>query len=159
VRSGHRITTGDAELLNMVAIVLALVVIAGLAVLFVARYFSLRRSVSIKNSGPLSEAERRELGTPHEDCFRRVYVVRGLEWSSTDRFEPGAAGARVVEPGYGGHHRGCRTSDPLLWAVPPLWLHHRFAESPLAPMELREVQDTLPLMPTLTAAKIGALRA
>jgi hypothetical protein len=51
----------DAELLNAVVIVFALVVIAGLAVLLVARYFSLRRSVSIKDSGPLSETERREL--------------------------------------------------------------------------------------------------
>jgi hypothetical protein len=47
----------DAELLSAVVIVLALVVIAGLAVLFVARYFSLRRSVSIEDLGPLSEAE------------------------------------------------------------------------------------------------------
>jgi hypothetical protein len=51
----------DAELLNAVVIVLALVVIAGLAVLFVARYISLRSSASIKNWGPLSEAERRGL--------------------------------------------------------------------------------------------------
>jgi hypothetical protein len=51
----------DAELLNAVVLVLALVVIAGLAVLFVARFFSLRRSVSIEDLGPLSEAERREL--------------------------------------------------------------------------------------------------
>ncbi len=42
-------------------IVLVLVVIAGLAVLFVARYSSLRRSVSIKDSGPLSEADKRGL--------------------------------------------------------------------------------------------------
>lgn len=66
---------------------------------------------------------------------------------------------RECGPGYGGRNRSCRISDPLLWAVPPLWLHHRFAESSLAPMELREVQDTLPLMPTLTADRIGALRA
>jgi NADH:ubiquinone oxidoreductase subunit 3 (subunit A) len=51
----------DAELLNAVVIVLAIVVIAGLPVLLVVRYFSLRRSVSIKDSGPLSEAERRGL--------------------------------------------------------------------------------------------------
>jgi hypothetical protein len=51
----------DAELLNAVVIMVALVVIAGLAVLFVARYFSLRRSVSIEDLGPLSEAERRGL--------------------------------------------------------------------------------------------------
>jgi hypothetical protein len=50
-----------AELLNVVVMVLALVVIAGLPVLLAARYFSLRRSVSIKDLGPLSEAERREL--------------------------------------------------------------------------------------------------
>ena len=41
----------DAELLNAVVIVLALVVIAGLAVLFVARYFSLRSSVSMRIGG------------------------------------------------------------------------------------------------------------
>jgi hypothetical protein len=51
----------DAELLNAVVIVLAIVVIAGLPVLLVVRYFSLRRSVSIKDPGPLSEAERRGL--------------------------------------------------------------------------------------------------
>jgi NADH:ubiquinone oxidoreductase subunit 3 (subunit A) len=51
----------DAELLNAVVIVLAIVVIAGLPVLLVVRYFSLRRRVSIKDSGPLSEAERRGL--------------------------------------------------------------------------------------------------
>jgi NADH:ubiquinone oxidoreductase subunit 3 (subunit A) len=51
----------DALLLNTVIMVLALVVIAGLAVLFVARYISLRRSVSIKESGQLSEIEGRGL--------------------------------------------------------------------------------------------------
>jgi hypothetical protein len=51
----------DAELLNAVVILLALVVIAGLAVLFVARHFSLRSSVSIEDRGPLSEAEKRGL--------------------------------------------------------------------------------------------------
>jgi hypothetical protein len=52
----------DAELLNAVVIVLALAVIAGLAVLFVARYISLRRGVSIKDKGAaLSNAERRGL--------------------------------------------------------------------------------------------------
>jgi NADH:ubiquinone oxidoreductase subunit 3 (subunit A) len=61
----------DAELLNVVVIVLAVVVIAGLAVLFVARYFSLRRSVSIEDLGPLSETERREL----EAWSRRTKVA------------------------------------------------------------------------------------
>jgi hypothetical protein len=51
----------DAELLNTVVIVLALGVIASLPVLLVARHFSLQRSVSIKDSGPLSEAEKRRL--------------------------------------------------------------------------------------------------
>ncbi len=52
----------DAELLNAVVIVLSLVVIAGLAVLFVARYISLRRGFSIKDKGAaLSNAERRGL--------------------------------------------------------------------------------------------------
>jgi NADH:ubiquinone oxidoreductase subunit 3 (subunit A) len=51
----------DAELLDTVAVVLALVVIAGLAVLLVVRRFLLRRSVLLKDSGALSEAERREL--------------------------------------------------------------------------------------------------
>jgi hypothetical protein len=50
-----------AELLNAVVIVLAFVIIVGLAVLLVARYFSLRRGVSIKDSGPLSDAEKRRL--------------------------------------------------------------------------------------------------
>lgn len=50
-----------AALLNAVVRVLALVVIVGLAVLLVARYFSLRRGVTIKDSGPLSEAEKRGL--------------------------------------------------------------------------------------------------
>jgi hypothetical protein len=61
----------DAELLSAVVIVLALVVIAALAVLFVARHFSLRRSVSIEDLGPLSEAERREL----EAWVRRTKVA------------------------------------------------------------------------------------
>ena len=39
--------------------------------LFVARYFSLRRSVSIEDLGPLSEAERREL----EAWARRTKVA------------------------------------------------------------------------------------
>jgi hypothetical protein len=43
------VTTVDAELLNAVVIVLALGVIVGLPVLLVARYFSLQRSVSIKD--------------------------------------------------------------------------------------------------------------
>jgi hypothetical protein len=38
----------DAQLLKAVPIVLALVVVAGFAALFVARYISLRRSVSIE---------------------------------------------------------------------------------------------------------------
>jgi hypothetical protein len=52
----------DAEdLLDAVVIALALVVIAGLAVLLVVRYFSLRSSVSIRDPGALSEAEKRGL--------------------------------------------------------------------------------------------------
>lgn len=51
----------NAGLLNAVATVLALVVVVGLAVLLVARYVSLRRTVSLEGSGVLSEAERREL--------------------------------------------------------------------------------------------------
>ncbi len=51
-----------ADLLNALVIVLALVVVAGLAVLFVARRFSLRRSVSIEDEGAvLSDTERRGL--------------------------------------------------------------------------------------------------
>ena len=51
----------DAQLLNAVVMVLTLGVVAGLAVLLVARRVSLRRSVSIKDSGPLSETEKRGL--------------------------------------------------------------------------------------------------
>jgi hypothetical protein len=51
----------DAQLLNTVVIVLALVVIAGLAMLLVARHVSLQRTVFLANSGPLSEAEMRGL--------------------------------------------------------------------------------------------------
>ena len=51
----------DAQLLNAVVMVLTLGVVAGLAVLLVARGVSLRRSVSIKDSGPLSETEKRGL--------------------------------------------------------------------------------------------------
>jgi hypothetical protein len=51
----------DAELLNAVVIVLVLIVVAGLPVLLLVRHFSLRRSVSIKISLPLSEAEKRGL--------------------------------------------------------------------------------------------------
>jgi NADH:ubiquinone oxidoreductase subunit 3 (subunit A) len=50
-----------AQILNTVMIVLAIVVIVGLAVLLLARHFSLQRSVSIKDSGPLPEAEKRGL--------------------------------------------------------------------------------------------------
>jgi hypothetical protein len=53
----------DAQLLNAVVIVLAIGVIVGLAVLLVARHYSLQRSVSIKDSGALSEAEKRALRT------------------------------------------------------------------------------------------------
>jgi len=59
----HTVTAVDAELLNTVVIVLAIGVLAGLAVLLVARHFSLRRSVSIKDSRPLSEAEKQALRT------------------------------------------------------------------------------------------------
>ena len=45
----HTVTTVDAQLL------------AGLAVLLVARHLSLQRTVSMANSGPLSEAEKRGL--------------------------------------------------------------------------------------------------
>jgi hypothetical protein len=58
---GHTVTTVDAQLLNTVVMVLALGVILGLAVLLVARHVSLQRTVSIANSGPLSEAEKRGL--------------------------------------------------------------------------------------------------
>jgi hypothetical protein len=51
----------NAGLLNAVATVLAMVVVVGLAALLVARYVSLRRTVSLEGSGPLSEAERRGL--------------------------------------------------------------------------------------------------
>ena len=51
----------DAELLNAVVVVLALGIIVGLPVLLVARHFSLQRSVSIKDSKPLSVAEKRRL--------------------------------------------------------------------------------------------------
>ena len=51
----------DAQLLNAVVAVLAIGVVVGLAVLLVARHYSLRRSVSIKDSGPLSETEKRAL--------------------------------------------------------------------------------------------------
>ena len=51
----------DAQLLNAVVMVLTLGVMVGLAALLVARRVSLRRSVSIKDSGPLSETEKRGL--------------------------------------------------------------------------------------------------
>ena len=58
---GHTVTTVDAQLLNAGVMVLTLGVVAGLAVLLVARRVSLSRSVSIKDSGPLSETEKRGL--------------------------------------------------------------------------------------------------
>jgi hypothetical protein len=58
---GHTVTTVDAQLLNTVVMVLALGVIVGLAALLLARHVSLQRTVSIANSGPLSEAEKRGL--------------------------------------------------------------------------------------------------
>jgi hypothetical protein len=58
---GQTVTTVDAQLLNAVVMVLTLGVVAGLAVLLVTRGVSLRRSVSIKDSGPLSETEKRGL--------------------------------------------------------------------------------------------------
>jgi hypothetical protein len=60
---GHTVITVDAQLLNTVVMVLALGVIVGLAVLLVARHYSLQRSVSIEDSGPLSEADKRGLKT------------------------------------------------------------------------------------------------
>jgi hypothetical protein len=51
----------DAQLLNTAVMVLAIGVIVGLAVLLVVRHFSLLRSVSIKDSGSLSETEKRGL--------------------------------------------------------------------------------------------------
>jgi hypothetical protein len=59
----YTVTAVDAELLSTVVMVLALGVFAGLAVLLVARYVSLRRSVSIKDSEPLSEGEKRGIRT------------------------------------------------------------------------------------------------
>jgi hypothetical protein len=58
VSLGHTATTVDAQLLNAVVMVLALVVIVSQAVLLVARRFSLQRSISIEDSGSLSEAEK-----------------------------------------------------------------------------------------------------
>jgi hypothetical protein len=58
---GHTVTTVVAQLLDAVVMVLTLGVVAGLAVLLAARHVSLRRSVSIKDWGPLSEAEKRGL--------------------------------------------------------------------------------------------------
>jgi hypothetical protein len=51
----------DAGLLNVVVLMLVLVVIASLLALLVVRHFLLRHSVSIKDSGPLSETEKRGL--------------------------------------------------------------------------------------------------
>jgi beta-lactamase regulating signal transducer with metallopeptidase domain len=58
---GHTVTTVDAHLLNTVVMVLALGVIVGVVMLLGARHVSLQRTVSIVNSGPLSEAEKRGL--------------------------------------------------------------------------------------------------
>lgn len=57
----YGVITVDAQLLDAVAMVLAIFVMAGLGALLVARYVSLRRSVSLENRRPLSEAERRGL--------------------------------------------------------------------------------------------------
>jgi hypothetical protein len=57
----YGVITVDAELLDAVAMVLAIFIMVGLGALLVARYFSLRRSVSLEDGGPLSEAERRDL--------------------------------------------------------------------------------------------------
>ena len=51
----------DTLLLDTVVMVLALGVFAGLAILLVARHFSLQRSISFEDSRPLSEAEKRGL--------------------------------------------------------------------------------------------------
>jgi hypothetical protein len=93
------------------------------------------------------EARTKGLGTPHEGCFRRGHVVRGVKWGTTDRHQPSPAVVRVAGPRCRYRYRGCRISDPLLWAVSPLWLHHRFSECSLAPIPLREVQDAFPLVP------------
>jgi hypothetical protein len=65
----------DTELLNAVVIVLALIVIAGLPALLLVRHFSLRRSVSIKHLGALSEAEKHRLKT----WARRTKVAFAVE--------------------------------------------------------------------------------
>jgi hypothetical protein len=96
------------------------------------------------------EARTKGLGTPHEGFFRRGHIIRRAKWSYTDRHQPGPAVTRVAGPRCRYRYRGCRISDPLLWAVPPLWLHHRFSECSLAPIPLREMQSAFPLVPLLS---------
>jgi hypothetical protein len=54
--------------------------------------------------------------------------------------------ARVVGSGCEHCHCSCRINGPLLWTLAPLWLYHRFSESTLAPIPLREVQNTFSLV-------------
>ena len=113
----------DAELLNAFVIVLALVVIAGLAVLFGRKVLLVAPQRLDRGLGATlrsREARAKGLGTPHEGCFRRGDVVSDPKWGSTDRHQPSPAVAGVVGPGCSYNYRGCRVSGPLLRAVPPL---------------------------------------
>jgi hypothetical protein len=85
----------DAELLNAVVIVLALVVIAGLAVLFVREVHLIAQQRLDQGLGATlrsREARAKGSGTPHEGCFRRGYVVSDPKWGSTDRHHPSHSG-------------------------------------------------------------------
>jgi hypothetical protein len=137
------VRTVDAELLNAVVVVLALGVIVGLPVLLVARHFSLRRSVLIKDSGPLSVAEKRRLRAwarrtklSFAACMLFV-ALNGLLLIVTDPALLGlgwlglGAGIVVVATGLALHFSG---------RCPPLWLHHRFSESTLASIPLRDAR-------------------
>ena len=153
VSLGHTVTTVDAQLLNAVVMVLTLGVVAGLAVLLVARRPSLRRSVSIKDSGPLSKTKKRGLRawarrTKAAFAGTMLFVVLNgvllivtnpaplwLGWLGL------GAGIVIVVVGLAIHFSG---------RCPPLWLHHRFSECSLAPIPLREMQSAFPLVPLLS---------
>ncbi len=140
----------DAQLLKAVPIVLALVVVAGFAALFVARYISLRRSVSIENKGTLSDAERRGLkawARRTKVAFAEAMLFVALNGILLIVTNPAPLWLGWLGLGAANGYRGCGIGDPLLRAVSPLWLHDRSSESPFAPTPLREVQNAFPLAP------------
>jgi len=139
----------DAQLLNTAVMVLAIRCHRGpsgascrQALLLAAQRLDQGFGITLRNR----EARAKGLSTPHAGFVRCCHVVRGPERCPADPHQPGPAMARMVGPGNGYRHGCSRIRGPLFWTMRPLRLHHRFSESSLAPIPLREVQDTFSLV-------------